>query len=118
MFCYAARNATTGAPSKASGMQLGKSTKTNQFLESLKAEGEVIVEAVAPGPVRSAAPVITDPITVGIEEKLTVTLKKDGGLENLVVQGTMSLVVQKEEDAYIRVQVRLDTTAKKFLWTH
>jgi hypothetical protein len=118
VFCYAARNATTGAPSKASGMQLGKSTKTNQFLESLKAEGEVIVEAVAPGPVRSAAPVITDPITVGIEEKLTVTLKKDGGLENLVVQGTMSLVVQKEEDAYIRVQVRLDTTATKFLWTH
>jgi len=42
---------------------------------------------------------------VGIEEKLSVTLKKDGGLENLVVQGTMSLVVQNEEDAYIRVQV-------------
>ncbi|CAK9204770.1 unnamed protein product [Sphagnum troendelagicum] len=110
-FVPKARNATTGAPSKASGMQLGKSTKTNQFLESLKAEGEVLVEAVAPGPVRSAAPVITDPITVGIEEKLTVTLKKDGGLENLVVQGTMSLVVQKEEDAYIRVQV--DSGANK-----
>ncbi|KAH9567505.1 hypothetical protein CY35_03G030500 [Sphagnum magellanicum] len=99
-----ARSATSGAP-KASGMQLGKSTKTNQFLESLKAEGEVIVETAAPGPLRSAVPVITDPIMVGIEEKLSVTLKKDGGLENLVVQGTMSLVVQNEEDAYIRVQV-------------
>ncbi len=117
VFRCTARTATSGAP-RASGMQLGKSTKANQFLESLKAEGEVIVEAVAPGPVRSAAPVITDPITVGIEEKLTVTLKKDGGLENLVVQGTMSLVVQKEEDAYIRVQVRLDTTATEFLWIH
>ncbi|KAH9533560.1 hypothetical protein CY35_18G059000 [Sphagnum magellanicum] len=105
-----ARTATSGAP-RASGMQLGKSTKANQFLESLKAEGEVIVEAVAPGPVRSAVPVITDPIMVGIEEKLTVTLKKDGGLENLVVQGTMSLIVQKEEDAYIRVQV--ETGANK-----
>ncbi len=104
VFNHTARSATSGAP-KASGMQLGKSTKTNQFLESLKAEGEVIVEAAAPGPLRSAVPVITDPISVGIEEKLSVTLKKDGGLENLVVQGTMSLVVQNEEDAYIRVQV-------------
>ncbi|CAK9210849.1 unnamed protein product [Sphagnum troendelagicum] len=105
-----ARSATSGAP-RASGMQLGKSTKANQFLESLKAEGEVIVEAVAPGPVRLAVPVITDPIMVGIEEKLTVTLKKDGGLENLVVQGMMSLIVQKEEDAFIRVQV--ETGANK-----
>jgi hypothetical protein len=110
VFCCTARSATSGAP-RASGMQLGKSTKANQFLESLKAEGEVIVEAVAPGPVRSAVPVITDPIMVGIEEKLTVTLKKDGGLENLVVQGTMSLIVQKEEDAFIRVQV--ETGANK-----
>ncbi|KAG0554124.1 hypothetical protein M758_12G066600 [Ceratodon purpureus] len=96
----------TSAPSKG-GMQLGKSTKTNQFLESLKAEGEVIVEDVKPGPMRAAAaaPISSDPIMVGVEEKLVVVLKKDGGLENLEVQGNMSLVVQKEEDAYIRVQV-------------
>lgn len=103
---FAARPTATSAPSKG-GMQLGKSTKTNQFLESLKAEGEVIVEDIAPGPIRSAAaaPIMSDPIMVGVEEKLVVVLKKDGGLENLEVQGNMSLVVQKEEDAYIRVQV-------------
>ena len=103
---FAARVTSTTASSKG-GMQLGKSTKTNQFIESLKAEGEVIVEDVAPGPLRSvaAAPIISDPIMVGIEEKIVVVLKKDGGLENLEVQGNMSLVVQKEEDAYIRVQV-------------
>lgn len=91
-------------------MQLGKSTKTNQFLESLKAEGEVIVEDVAPGPMRSAAaaaPISSDPIMVGVEEKIVVVLKKDGGLENMEVQGSMSLVVQKEEDAYIVVQVHI-----------
>ncbi|XP_024364738.1 coatomer subunit delta-1 [Physcomitrium patens] len=107
VFKSKARVTSTSAPSKG-GMQLGKSTKTNQFLESLKAEGEVIVEDVAPGPVRSAAaiaPIYSDPIMVGVEEKLVVVLKKDGGLENLEVQGNMSLVVQKEEDAYIRVQV-------------
>ncbi|XP_024383238.1 coatomer subunit delta-1 [Physcomitrium patens] len=102
-----ARVTSTAVPSKG-GMQLGKSTKTNQFLESLRAEGEVIVEDVAPGPVRSEAaiaPIYSDPIMVGVEEKLVVVLRKDGGLENLEVQGNMSLVVQKEEHAFIRVQV-------------
>jgi hypothetical protein len=105
-FCFSFSARVTSAPSKG-GMQLGKSTKTNQFLESLKAEGEVIVEDVKPGPMRAAAaaPISSDPIMVGVEEKLVVVLKKDGGLENLEVQGNMSLVVQKEEDAYIRVQV-------------
>lgn len=97
-------------------MQLGKSTKANQFLESLKAEGEVIVEDVAPGPVRSSAalPISSDPIMVGVEENLVVVLKKDGGLENLEVQGNMSLVVQKEEDAYIRVQVLNSSMLSEF----
>lgn len=106
-FSVAARVTSTAVPSKG-GMQLGKSTKTNQFLESLRAEGEVIVEDVAPGPVRSEAaiaPIYSDPIMVGVEEKLVVVLRKDGGLENLEVQGNMSLVVQKEEHAFIRVQV-------------
>lgn len=112
-----ARPTSASAPAKGSGMQLGKSTKTNQFLESLKAEGEVIVEDVAPGPARAAAvPVSSDPITVGVEEKLVVQLKKDGGVENLEVQGSMSLVVQKEEDAYIRVQVNPHFDINDFLF--
>ncbi|KAE8688030.1 Coatomer subunit delta [Hibiscus syriacus] len=64
------------------GMQLGKSQKTNQFLESLKAEGELIVEDVQPraGQSRVVAPAPTDPITLTAEEKLNVTLKRDGGI--------------------------------------
>lgn len=114
-----ARVTSTSAPSKG-GMQLGKSTKANQFLESLKAEGEVIVEDVAPGPVRSSAalPISSDPIMVGVEENLVVVLKKDGGLENLEVQGNMSLVVQKEEDAYIRVQVESSENSNFNFKTH
>ncbi|KAL3846037.1 hypothetical protein ACJIZ3_003440 [Penstemon smallii] len=38
--------ASASAPSKGLGMKLGKTQKTNQFLESLKAEGEMIVEDV------------------------------------------------------------------------
>lgn len=89
-------------------MKLGKSHKANQFLESLKAEGEVIVEDVRPNAYNSnkaAAPPPTDPITLTTEEKLNVTLKRDGGLGNFDVQGTLSLQILNQDDGFIQVQV-------------
>lgn len=47
-----------------------------------------------------------EPVFINIEEKLSVLLNKQGGLENLEVQGTMSLVVSSDADAFVRVQVR------------
>ncbi|GAQ92052.1 Medium subunit of clathrin adaptor complex [Klebsormidium nitens] len=98
------------APPKGKGMKLGGSSTKNQLLESLKAEGELIVEepaaygtAAAAGGPKAGPPVPTDPISIMIEEKLSVVLRKDGGMENLEVQGTMALLVGKDEDAYIRV---------------
>jgi len=95
------------APPKGLGMQLGKSQKTNQFLESLKAEGEVIVEDVQPkaSHSKSSAPPPTDPITLTVEEKISVTLKRDGGLSNFDVQGTLSLQILNQEDGHIQVQI-------------
>lgn len=100
--------ASAAAPAKG-GMQLGKTKRTNQFLESLKAEGEVILEDVQPsaGPSRAAAPPPTDPITLTVEEKISVTLKRDGGLSNFDVQGTLLLQILNQEDAHIQVQVLL-----------
>lgn len=90
-------------------MQLGKSQRTNQFLESLKAEGEVILEDVKPiaGQSRAAvaAPPLTDPITLTVEEKINVSLKRDGGMSNFDVQGTLSLQILNQEDGLIQVQV-------------
>ncbi|KAG5561145.1 hypothetical protein RHGRI_004232 [Rhododendron griersonianum] len=95
------------APPKGLGMQLGKSQRANQFLESLKAEGEVILEDVRPsaGSSRSAAPPPTDPITLSVEEKLNVTLKRDGGVSNFDVRGTLSLQILNQEDGFIQVQI-------------
>ncbi|KAM6551408.1 hypothetical protein CsatB_001216 [Cannabis sativa] len=96
------------APPKGLGMQLGKSQRTNQFLESLKAEGEVILEDVQPkaaGQSRSSAPPLTDPVTLTVEEKLNVTLKRDGGVSNFDVQGTLSLQILNAEDGQIQVQI-------------
>ena len=93
------------APPKGLGMKLGKSQRTNQFLESLKAEGEVILEHVQPKLAQAAAPPSTDPISLAVEEKLNVTLKRDGGVSNFDVQGTLSLQILDKEDGHIQVQV-------------
>ena len=95
------------APPKGLGMKLGKSQRTNQFLESLKAEGEVILEHVQPklGLPQAAALPSTDPISLTVEEKLNVTLKRDGGVSNFDVQGTLSLQILDKEDGHIQVQV-------------
>lgn len=95
------------APPKGLGMQLGKTQRTNQFLESLKAEGEVIMEDVRPsaGPTKAAAAPLTDPVTLTVEEKLNVTLKRDGGVSNFDVQGTLSLQILNQDDGLIQVQV-------------
>lgn len=91
-------------------MQLGKSQKNSQFLESLKAEGEVIIDDVRPiaGQSKSAAAAaapLTDPVTLTVEEKLNVTLKRDGGVSNFDVQGTLSLQILNQDDGLIQVQV-------------
>ncbi|XP_058768615.1 coatomer subunit delta-like [Vicia villosa] len=100
--------ASATAPPKGLGMKLGKSQKTNQFLESLKAEGEVILEDVQPrlSQSRTTAPPLTDPVTLTVEEKLNVTLKRDGGVGSFDVQGTLSLQILNQEDGHIQVQVQ------------
>lgn len=97
------------APKK--GMVLGKSQRTNQFLEAIKAEGEFVdtssprAGSSAPAAAVAAAAVPTDPVIINIEEKVVCTLKKDGGVESLEVQGTMSLEVLEEDSAFLRVQI-------------
>jgi hypothetical protein len=88
-------------------MQLGKKTqKTNQFLESLKAEGEVIIEDVQPSAVQSKSVLPpTDPITVTIEERLNIVVERNGSLRNFDLQGTLSLQILNQDDGFIQLQV-------------
>ncbi|RLM92428.1 hypothetical protein C2845_PM08G30170 [Panicum miliaceum] len=79
----------------AGGMKLGRAKKTNQFLESLKAEGELISEDTQPSGIQSGLLSVppSDPIAVAIEEKINVTVKRDGGIHNFDIQGTLALQV-------------------------
>ncbi|CAN1225371.1 Coatomer subunit delta-2 [Linum grandiflorum] len=108
------------APSKGHGMKLGKTQRTNQFLESLKAEGEVIMEDVQQnaGQSRTAAAPLSDPITLTVEEKLNVTLKRDGGMSNFDVQGQLSLQIRNQEDGLIQVQIEAGANPGVVFKTH
>ena len=48
----------------------------------------------------------TEPVFSSIDEKLSCVLNKQGGVESLEVQGTLSLVVATDADAFIRAKVR------------
>lgn len=85
-------------PSK--GMQLGKAKKgANDFLDSLRAEGELVDtnngytkdSGGAAGPPAAKAP--TDPLSIAAEEKVRAVLNNNGGVEELEVNGTISLQV-------------------------
>ncbi|KAB5525337.1 hypothetical protein DKX38_023086 [Salix brachista] len=109
------------APPKGLGMKLGKSQRTNQFLESLKAEGEMIVEDVQPSKstlYTSAAQKLTDPVTLTADEKLNVTLKRDGGMSNFDVQGQLSLQILNQEDGLIQVQIETGGNPSVIFKTH
>ncbi|RWW11898.1 hypothetical protein GW17_00024469 [Ensete ventricosum] len=98
--------ASATAPPKGLGMKLGKTQRTNQFLESLKAEGEVILEDVQPSAAQSKSSLPpTDPITLTIEERLNVVIRRDGGLNNFDIQGTLSLQILNQEDGFVQFQI-------------
>ena len=80
-------------------MQLGKAKKgAADFLDSLRAEGENMQDegprdagAVAPRTAAPAAP--SHPVSIVVEEKLRVVLSRNGGLEDMEVNGTVFLQV-------------------------
>jgi hypothetical protein len=94
------------------GMQLGGGKKAGQnFLESLKAEGESVedVHHGTTGPFPGAPhppPLPSEPVFVSIEEKLSAVLNKDGGVEGIEIQGNMSLTVTSPDvDGRLRLKL-------------
>ncbi|GJN07489.1 hypothetical protein PR202_ga25325 [Eleusine coracana subsp. coracana] len=85
----------------------GLSTDMDSFAS--KPKGRAPAAAAAPGkglvPSRSASLAPSDPVTVTIEEKLNVVVKKDGGINNFDVQGTLALQVLNDADGFIQLQI-------------
>lgn len=97
----------------------GKSKDVDSFLDNLVNEGERVAPASAAvngGVSKARAPQIsTEPVSVSIEEKLSLSAGRDGGLQNMEIHGLMTLRVSDENCG--RIKLKLQNTANKSIQT-
>jgi coatomer subunit delta len=100
------------------GMKLSKD-KRSDLLSALEGDKPAAAASVLSAPSASAAPISTDPVIVSIQEKLTVLMNKEGGLEQMEVQGGLDLLcTDKETASGIQVVLRSGTNAGFQFKTH
>lgn len=108
------------APSKPVGggraLKLGSKAKdVDSFVEQLQTEGQGVIGAasVKAASSKSSASRITaeESVTLKHEEKLSLTIGRDGGLQNLEVHGLISLKITDEN--YGRIKVLTANNDKK-----
>lgn len=109
---------------KPKGMQLGKAKKANDFLDAMTKEGDVMslgtssAAAAGAGGAAAQALVPSEPVSIAVDERLVVRLNKDGGMETMEVQGTMSLQVMQDDSARITVATSAGENAGYQFKTH
>ncbi|XP_067826962.1 coatomer subunit delta isoform X1 [Heptranchias perlo] len=107
-------------PSKA--LKLGaKGKDVENFVDKLKSEGEHVTSSTKRS--SEAAKVLSPPVNVEsvhlkIEEKISLTCGRDGGLQNMEVHGMIMLRVSDEKQGRIRLQVENDDKKGIQLQTH
>lgn len=100
-------------PSTGKAMKLGSKTKdVDSFVDQLKSEGQVVVEtrktsagskSSTPAP---ATPIIpTENVHLRIEEKISLTARRDGALQSLEILGLLGLRVLDENSSKLRIKV-------------
>uniref|UniRef100_A0A8C5PM45 Coatomer subunit delta n=1 Tax=Leptobrachium leishanense TaxID=445787 RepID=A0A8C5PM45_9ANUR len=112
---------TAPIPSRSSGsskaLKLGaKGKEVDNFVDKLKSEGETIVTQSSGKRSSEVAKVLSPPVNtesvhLKIEEKITLTCSRDGGLQNMEVHGLVMLRVS--DDKYGRIRVHIDNEDKK-----
>ncbi|NP_001279441.1 coatomer subunit delta [Callorhinchus milii] len=107
-------------PSKA--LKLGaKGKDVENFVDKLKSEGEHVSTTSKRS--SEAAKVLSPPINVEsvhlkVEEKISLTCGRDGGLQNMEVHGMITLRVSDDKYGRIRLQVENDDKKGVQLQTH
>lgn len=101
-------------PSRSAGstkaLKLGSKHKEwDAFADQLKQEGENISNPSSTKSPTSAArnvpqqPVSTEPVSLNVEEKVTLTALRDGGLQNMEVHGMLTLRITDEQFGRVRL---------------
>ena len=117
----AASHPTPAPPSRSGpskGMKLSKDKK-NELLSALDGDGAAASAGAAlsaPSAPAPAAP--TDPVNVSIQEKLTVKMNKEGGLQAMEVQGVLELLCTDAAAACVQVVLALGANAGFQFKTH
>uniref|UniRef100_T1IL15 Coatomer subunit delta n=1 Tax=Strigamia maritima TaxID=126957 RepID=T1IL15_STRMM len=98
-------------------MQLGQKGKdVESFVDQLKSEGENVVNqslktSMSNAPVISSFEEPMQPVHLRVEEKINMTAKRDGGLQNLEVHGMVTLRVTDEQ--FDRLKIHIDNRDDK-----
>uniref|UniRef100_A0AAY4D3S8 Coatomer subunit delta n=1 Tax=Denticeps clupeoides TaxID=299321 RepID=A0AAY4D3S8_9TELE len=110
--------------SSSKALKLGaKGKEVDNFVDKLKSEGEHVI---APGLGRKSSdvskvlqpPINTESIHMRIEEKISLSCGRDGGLQNMEVLGMISLRVGDEKNGRIRLHVSNNDKKGAQMQTH
>lgn len=123
-----APKSTYTPPSKPSStgraMKLGSKNKdVDTFVDQLKSEGQQVISSSAPSKSSAVSKISTpavhqDSVHLRIEEKISLTAGRDGGLQNLEVHGLITLRITDEKFGRIKLHVDNNDTKGIQLQTH
>ena len=116
----APKSTTTGHGAMKLG---GKARDVDSFVDQLKEEGETVVaysQSASNTQIATSAPQIidTEPIHLRQEEKLSVRVGRDGGLQQFELHGLVTLKITDEKWGKIRVKLDNQDTRGVQLQTH
>ncbi|XP_055594363.1 coatomer subunit delta [Uranotaenia lowii] len=96
----------------------GKNRDVDSFVDQLKSEGEKVVANPTPSSAQTAAvkakpvsDVPMDDVHLRMEDKITVRVGRDGGLQNFELSGLLTLRIADEK--YGRIRVQLDNSDQR-----
>ncbi|XP_064595608.1 coatomer subunit delta-like [Liolophura sinensis] len=119
--------ASYSAPSKSTGPKKGmqlfpKKKDEDVFLKQLESEGQKVVSAKSSMPsavAKASTPQVNqDSIHIRVEEKISVSAGRDGGLQNLEVHGLITLKISEDKMARVRIGLSNNDTKGIQLQTH
>ncbi|NP_001171791.1 coatomer subunit delta [Saccoglossus kowalevskii] len=105
-------------------MKLGSRSKdVDSFVDKLRTEGE---DVISPNKSRQSANVVktttpvsnTESVHVRVEEKISLTVGRDGGLHNMEVHGLVLLRISDEQFGRIKIAINNNNTKGAQLQTH
>ncbi|TRY72377.1 hypothetical protein TCAL_04742 [Tigriopus californicus] len=120
---------TYSAPAKkttnSKAMKLGgKAKDVDSFVDQLMSEGVNVMTEISAKqqPAASKAPVLpeipTESVHAKLEEKITVTANRDGGLESMELSGIMTLRITDDQFGRIKLQLQNPTNKGIQMQTH